>query len=127
MVQGFVAVITVAVILFVLALVALRSWQLRRRRRLGYLVQNTWEFRLRNQIRRCFGEHTAAALASVVLQVFASAQAVAQVLVRISGQCHYVACTVCLLLRTGDCLLVSLPLASRVQGHFRVYEVSCTT
>ncbi|KAL0029963.1 hypothetical protein WJX77_010085 [Trebouxia sp. C0004] len=48
-------VIAVAVIVFVLALITLRSWQLRRRRRLGYLVQNTWEFRLRNQIRRCFG------------------------------------------------------------------------
>ena len=77
--------IAVAVIVFVLALVTLRSWQLRRRRRLGYLVQNTWEFRLRNQIRRCFGELTAAALAIVALQVFASAQAFAQAFVRMSG------------------------------------------
>ena len=78
------AVIAVAVIVFVLALVTLRSWQLRRRRRLGYLVQNTWEFRLRNQIRRCFGEHTAAALASVGLPVFASAQAVALAFARMT-------------------------------------------
>ncbi|KAL0034427.1 hypothetical protein WJX79_001533 [Trebouxia sp. C0005] len=48
-------VIAVAVIVFVLAMITLRSWQLRRRRRLGYLEQSTWEFRLRNQIRRCFG------------------------------------------------------------------------
>lgn len=59
--------IAVAVIVFVLAMITLRSWQLRRRRRLGYLVQSTWEFRLRNQIRRCFGEHTAAALAEPLL------------------------------------------------------------
>ena len=78
------AVIAVAVIVFVLALVTLRSWQLRRRRRLGYLVQNTWEFQLRNQIRQCFGEHTAAALASVGLPVFASAQAVALAFVRMT-------------------------------------------
>ncbi len=82
--------IAVAVIVFVLALVTIRSWQLRRRRRLGYLVQNTWEFRLQNQIRRCFGEHTADALAIAVLSVFASAQAFAQAFVRMLGSCHHV-------------------------------------
>lgn len=49
------AVIAVAVIVVVLLVIFLRTWQLRRRQRLGYLVQNTWEFRLRNVIRRCFG------------------------------------------------------------------------
>ncbi len=96
------AVIAVAVIVFVLALVTLRSWQLRRRRRLGYLVQNTWEFRLRNQIRRCFGEHTAATFA-IGLYCLVTHE---------DGFANWV-----------HCFLLPLQLAARVQRHLEVYVV----
>ena len=98
------AVIAVAVIVFVLALVTLRSWQLRRRRRLGYLVQNTWEFRLRNQIRRCFGEHTAATFA-IGLFCLVTCE---------DGYASWI-----------HCLLLPLQLAACVQRHLEVYML-CT-
>ncbi|DBB12932.1 TPA: hypothetical protein ACH3X3_005684 [Trebouxia sp. C0006] len=97
-------VIAVAVIVFVLALVTLRSWQLRRRRRLGYLVQNTWEFRLRNQIRRCFGEHTAATFA-IGLYCLVTCE---------DGYASWI-----------HCLLLPLQLAACVQRHLEVYML-CT-
>ena len=98
------AVIAVAVIVFVLALVTLGSWQLRRRRRLGYLVQNTWDFRLRNQIRRCFGEHTAATFA-IGLYCLVTCE---------DGYASWI-----------RCLLLPLQLAACVQRHLEVYML-CT-
>lgn len=53
------AVIGVAVIIAVILAVCLRSWQLRRRRRLGYDVQSTWEFRLQQRCRRLLGVQVA--------------------------------------------------------------------
>lgn len=47
-----VAVIGVVIIVAVILAVCLRSWQLRRRWRLGYDVQSTWEFRFQQQCRR---------------------------------------------------------------------------
>lgn len=47
--------IGVAVIVTVILAVCLRSWQLRRRRRLGYGLQGTWEFRLQQRCRRLLG------------------------------------------------------------------------
>ncbi len=115
--------IAVAVIVFVLALVTLRSWQLRRRRRLGYLIQNTWEFRLRNQIRRCFGEHTAAALAEPLLYC------------RCTGNCTGIcwetlmsSCGLHCVVTNGDgslnqahCWLLPLQYASHAQRRLEVY------